>query len=120
VVLVVDDNDTTRKILQTLLSSAGLNADCCENGRAALRMAEAGHYETFLIDYRMPEMKGDELAGLLRLSHPKAFIIGFSVESKDLEFRQAGANVFVPKEHLAQNIIPIVRNKSTTLNFMTS
>src|SRR5205814_2193225 len=62
-VLVVDDNATSRDILQRLLASLGLRAAAADGGSAALaelqRAAEAGEpYTLALIDAGMPGMDG--------------------------------------------------------------
>ncbi len=70
-VLVVDDNATNRLILTELLVAAG--AETCETagGREAIReaaraLAAARPYNLVLLDCRMPEMDGFEVAEHLR------------------------------------------------------
>ena len=110
-VLVIDDNAISCEALQALLSSSGITAECCTNGMAALNCARRRHYTTFLINYRMPVLRGDDLARLLRIEHPDTFIVGFSIASKEAVFRNAGADNFLSKEDLVQKVIPLITGK---------
>jgi PAS domain S-box-containing protein len=67
-VLVVDDNDTNRRILEETAAHWDMVPTVVEGGRAALaelqRAAEAGEpYPLVLLDAMMPEMDGLEVAG---------------------------------------------------------
>ncbi len=69
--LVVDDNDTSRQALITLLSSWGCRYDTANDGSTALGVLQeyqlAGEpFQIVLIDSDMPEMGGLELAGAIR------------------------------------------------------
>ncbi len=67
-VLIVDDNETNRRFLGTMLKNWGMNPKAVSDGRQALaelkRMAENNvHYSLVLLDAVMPKMDGFELAG---------------------------------------------------------
>jgi len=69
--LVVDDNDTNRQLLITLLSTWGCRYDTAADGATALGMLHEYHeagdpFQVVLIDYNMPEMDGLTLAHLIR------------------------------------------------------
>jgi signal transduction histidine kinase/CheY-like chemotaxis protein len=72
-VLVVDDHPTNRLILREILSVLGAQVSEASNGRAALdelRLAteQKKKYELLLLDCRMPEMNGFEVAECLNAS----------------------------------------------------
>jgi len=110
-VLIVDDNPMMRESLRGFLEAEGYIVSCCENGPMALDLTKEKRFKIVLTDYRMPEMNGDVVARLLRYQDPDAYIIGFSIASKEKAFLDAGANVFVSKEDILQDIIPLIRNR---------
>lgn len=111
-VLVVDDNHMMRESLRVILESEGYIVSCCESGPEALDLSKENRFKIVLTDYQMPEMKGDEVARLLRQQDPNAYIIGFSLASKGQAFLDAGANVFLSKEEIFHDIIPLIRNRA--------
>ncbi len=110
-VLIVDDNQMTRVALKAFVEDSGLTVDTCGDGKSALDMARESRHTVFLIDYRMHGMKGDEITALLRSIRPDAFIIGCSIETKERDFLDAGANIFLDKAQLLNNLIKVIQNR---------
>ncbi|MEO6859365.1 MAG: response regulator [Solirubrobacteraceae bacterium] len=70
-VLVVDDNTSNRQIVEQQVASWGMIPDSAKDGPSALallhRAADAGRpHEAAVIDLRMPEMDGLELARTIK------------------------------------------------------
>jgi PAS domain S-box-containing protein len=66
-VLVVDDNEMARHVLEDLLVSMSFKVAKAESGKEALRLiqqadAEGSPFEVIYLDWRMPEMDGIETA----------------------------------------------------------
>ena len=110
-VLIVDDDEISCEALRMFLISEGFPAVSCNNGLAALERTRIDHFGVFLINYRMPILRGDDVTRLLRISHPNALIVGFSIASKLDAFRNAGADIFINKEDLVPAIATLLRNK---------
>jgi signal transduction histidine kinase/DNA-binding response OmpR family regulator/HPt (histidine-containing phosphotransfer) domain-containing protein len=75
-VLVVDDNQSARTILSSMLEGMGLRVDCAESGAVALtaldRAIEAGaNYGVIFMDMKMPAMDGLTCARQMRRDHPE-------------------------------------------------
>jgi signal transduction histidine kinase/CheY-like chemotaxis protein len=70
-VLVVDDNHTNRKILETQMSAWGMKSHGAGGGDEALSLLRAGASESApfdlaILDYNMPDIDGLQLAGMIK------------------------------------------------------
>ncbi|SHM97283.1 ATP-binding response regulator [Roseibium suaedae] len=65
-VLIVDDNDTNRRLLAALLESFSITSDQADSGTEALRSIAAGRYDAVLLDLHMPGLDGVETAEAIR------------------------------------------------------
>lgn len=61
-VLVVDDNDTNRRILEVQMKIWGMVPTSAASGEEALKKMAGTRYDVALLDYQMPEMDGIALA----------------------------------------------------------
>ena len=80
-VLIVDDNEANRYLLETLLRASGFTAVCTADGQEALAAAEANLPDLIVSDVLMPGQTGPELASALRLIRPDlkvVFVTGFT------------------------------------------
>ena len=57
-ILIVDDDDGHRMMLEALLKKWKFQISSAENGRQALEMAQSKPFDTILMDIRMPDMDG--------------------------------------------------------------
>lgn len=78
--LIVDDNETNRKILETILTSWNIKYSSAENGVEALNAIHEQSllnkpYDLILLDMMMPGMNGLEVAEKLKAEHNKPNII---------------------------------------------
>ncbi len=65
-ILVAEDNPINQKVVMTMLTKAGYQADIVENGILALEASENGGYDLILMDIQMAEMDGFEATKLIR------------------------------------------------------
>ncbi len=61
VVLIVDDNENNRDVLERRIARYGHIVETAENGREALDKIRARSYDLVLLDIMMPEMNGYQL-----------------------------------------------------------
>lgn len=78
--LIVDDNDTNRKILESILSSWGIKHESAEDGLRALNMIDDKTslnqtYDLVLLDMMMPGLNGLDVANKLKDKKIKSKII---------------------------------------------
>jgi len=65
-ILVIDDEDYIRKLLQRMLEEAGYGVVTAANGREALDMMLQTNVSLVLLDIMMPEIDGFQVLGLIR------------------------------------------------------
>ena len=74
-ILLIDDDEDIRFILETFLTGAGHTIDSAESGKAGLRLAGQNHYDLVITDIIMPEMDGLEFLAAIRQQSPDIGII---------------------------------------------
>jgi two-component system cell cycle response regulator DivK len=65
-VLIVDDNEKNRKLARDVLRAAGLQTIEAANGGKAIALAAECLPDVILLDLRLPDMDGTEVARTLR------------------------------------------------------
>ena len=69
-VLVVDDEPVACEWLKRALIMDGHAVEIARSGKAALVLFEEGVFDLVILDYEMPDMKGDELVMLIKALAP--------------------------------------------------
>lgn len=64
-VLLVDDDEPTRKLLQALMMRFGFTSEVATNGREAIDCLEHRKYGAIVLDLMMPEVGGREVISYL-------------------------------------------------------
>ena len=103
-VLVVDDNATSRQILQDILTSLRFVVQMARSGEEALRLLETAEndFRVILLDWKMPGMNGSECAKRIRelplLRQPAIIMVtAYGREEVRLEASQFGIEYFLIK-----------------------
>ena len=65
-ILVVDDNQSNRELLERQLTREGHRVVAAEDGRGALEMLEAGEFDLVLLDLIMPGLNGFEVLSRIK------------------------------------------------------
>lgn len=74
-VLVVDDEETVRNLLQRILGEAGYQVTTAADAKEAWYKVSLGEVEVVLLDVLMPEMSGMELLSKLATDSPDTCVI---------------------------------------------
>lgn len=110
-ILVVDDDDTTRKILSVLLEQKGYEIIKADSADDALRKAYRTHPDLVLLDIMMPEMDGWEVCRRLReLSEVPILFLTARTDTKDIvRGLDLGADDYIVKPYDADELIARIR-----------
>lgn len=101
-ILIVDDIEDNRFVLDRHLKRAGFATEMCEDGMSALRMIAASPPDVVLLDWMMPGLSGLETLQTIREKHdenllPVIMCTAIGEESSVVVAIKAGANDFVMK-----------------------
>ncbi len=113
-ILVAEDNELIRKLIEAVLSKEGFKIDICTNGREALEKLKRANYNLVISDENMTEVRGSELAIYIKntesMRHIPVIIV--SAEANTEPFRklleQNVISCFIPKPFQTKSLINIV------------
>jgi len=99
-ILIVDDDETIRKSLATVLKEKGYLIETAESGREAISKSEKDAYNLALIDIRLPDMDGVQLLTAMKETTPKMvkiIITGYPSLQNAIEAVNRGADGYIVK-----------------------
>ena len=74
-ILVVDDEDLVREMLQAYLQEDGHQVETARNGKEALEKFKPGAVDLVITDRAMPELNGEKLASMIKKVSPSTPVI---------------------------------------------
>jgi len=74
-VLFADDEGSLRGVMERELPRLGHEVTACQDGQAAIRALELGHFDAALLDIQMPGMNGIEVLEKLRQLSPETQVV---------------------------------------------
>jgi len=109
-ILVAEDDEAFLDVVEALLTTDGSFevVGRATNGREAIELAAALDVDAVVMDVEMPVLDGVEATRLLREQSPDLPIVaisGHDYEERVLEIRAAGANDYVRKARLEDELI---------------
>jgi len=111
-VYVVDDDADVLGSLRFLLETDGFNVRTFRNGAALLNAVRLDGVDCFVIDYKMPDMNGIDLAGRLRkrdIAAPVILITGYPDENISARAEAAGVRDVLLKPLLDDSLVTRIR-----------
>ena len=115
-ILIIDDTDTDRKIIQRHLNKAGYtNIVIAENGEQGIAMADEQKPDLVISDTMMPGIDGFETCRRIREAHDeqsmKIIIMTGAIDAVDaVKARKSGANDYCVKTSDATLLVAAVSN----------
>ena len=99
-ILVVDDDKSTRLLMQAILEAERYTVTLAANGLEALRALEEKHIDLIVLDVMMPQMDGYEFTRTLRAGQSDLPILMVSARQMPADIKQgfiAGTDDFMVK-----------------------
>ncbi|MFM2584675.1 quorum-sensing autoinducer 1 sensor kinase/phosphatase LuxN [Vibrio campbellii] len=84
-VLIVDDKEVQRALVQMYLNQLGVNSLQANNGENAVEVFKSNHVDLILMDVQMPVMNGFDASQRIKELSPQTPIIALSGESGERE-----------------------------------
>ena len=107
--LVVDDEDVVREVLQKSLTLLGYCAEVASGGAEAIqKFSEApAPYELVILDMMMPEMSGDQVFAALKEIDPQVRVLissGYASDERSKRVIDGGAKGFIRKPYSVEEL----------------
>ena len=113
-ILVIDDDENIRKVLETILEDEGYIVETAETAKKGIEESEKAFYNLALIDVRLPDMEGIELLSKLRNTKPKMrkiIITGYPTLQNAVAAVNKGADAYVMKPFEVDKILQTIREQ---------
>jgi CheY-like chemotaxis protein len=113
-VLLVDDDADSREFVSRFLERAGHSVRCAKDGHEALNALGWAVPDLIILDYRMPDMDGVSVLGVLRSylrwGHvPVVFLTAYPDEPRVQEAKELGVeHVFVKSQFRLEELLDFI------------
>jgi DNA-binding NtrC family response regulator len=110
-ILVVDDEEMMRSLLEKILSREGYQIKTAEDGVAALEVLKTEKIDLIISDMKMPRMNGFELLKIVKEEHPGIGVIIMTAYGDTYTVKDAlllGADEYVTKPFKSYEISLVV------------
>ena len=113
-ILIVDDDETIRKVLEAILKEEGYVTDSVDTGKKAIEKTANKFYNVALIDVRLPDIEGIELLTKLHDTTPKIrkiIITGFPTLENAVAAVNQGADAYIMKPFDVEKMLQTIKEQ---------
>ena len=113
-ILIVDDDESIREVLTSILTDEGYIVDAVDTGEKAIKATHEKFYNLVLIDIRLPDMEGTKLLTELKDTVPrmrKIIITGYPTLQNAIEAVNRGADAYIVKPIKMDEAIKTIREQ---------
>ena len=110
-ILVVDDEDDLRMLLDHVVSNAGYHVITATDGEEAISKIQNETFDVALLDIQMPNASGIEVLKYIQKNSPKTkavMLTGYADLKFAMEAREYGAKDFINKPYMLDEIVEII------------
>jgi len=111
-ILIVDDDESTRRSLSLILGKKGYETETAGTGKEALEKAQGRFFNLALLDIRLPDMEGVELLMPLKRMHPNMIVFmitGYPSLETSVRTSLEGALAYITKPLNMDTVLTAVR-----------
>lgn len=111
-VLIVDDDESIRKVLTAVLEEAGYIVDTAQSGNEAIEKCSRSYFNLALIDIRLPDMEGTRLLNAMKQDNPpmvKIIVTGYPSLSNAIEAVNKGADAYLLKPLAMEEVLKTIK-----------
>ncbi|MBS3919256.1 MAG: PAS domain S-box protein [Deltaproteobacteria bacterium] len=113
-ILVIDDEDTVREVLEKMLSQVNHQVTVAKSGEEGVRLFGEKKFDIVLTDLGMPGMSGWEVCKSIKKiksSTPVGMITGWGLEVDEIKKEESGLDFIITKPFDFNKIIRLVSEK---------
>jgi DNA-binding NtrC family response regulator len=113
-ILVVDDDESIRKVLATILEEEGYAVDTAKNGKEAITKSRKNVYNLALIDIRLPDIEGTKLLAKVKDTTPKMrkiIITGYPSVQNAIEALNKDADAYILKPFNLDKVLATIKEQ---------
>lgn len=106
-ILIVDDDELVGKALAMICTRLGYDIEVAASANEALQAFQRGPWAGYLLDYKLPDGNGIDLARALRergLHEPVIFITGYATPDLALEIQDLGVRDMLSKPFKTEDL----------------
>ncbi len=99
-ILVVDDEESMREMLEYLLTKQGYDVTCAESGKRAIKLLDETRFDLLICDIRLGDITGLDVLRVSKAKNPDTVVIMISAyvtTEVAVEAMNEGAYDYVPK-----------------------
>lgn len=113
-IIIIDDDESIRKILSTMLQEEGYTVDTADTGKEGIRKTNENCYNLALIDMKLPDIEGIDLLLKIKDTTPqmrKIIITGFPTIQNAMEAVNRRADAFILKPFEMEKVLQTIRGQ---------
>jgi DNA-binding response OmpR family regulator len=116
-VLIVEDEEALRKVLQEKMQSSGFDTFAAKDGDEGWEMAKSKNPDIILLDLVLPKRSGFDVLGMLKqdpeLKDIPVFVLSNLAEDESLKkaLQMGAEDYFVKAQHPMNEIVEKVKNR---------
>ena len=113
-ILVIDDDESIRTVLATVLEEKGYIVETAGCGSEGIEKTKTNYYRLALIDIRLPDMDGTQVLAQMKDTTPrirKVIITGYPSLQNSVEALNKGAHAYIMKPFDMDNVLKTVEEQ---------